>query len=95
MKTNTYAIIAFALLFLNIGCCQLEPTIMALNETIKSMREDDYEKGRVTCSKTASINSRILAAKIERLKMAENNAAVALKKDPPFPELLKAKGESK
>ena len=95
MRTNILATTVFALMFFIVGCCQLEPTVMALRETIKAMRVEDYEKGRVTYSTSAPINSRVLAAKIERLKTAENNAAVALKEKVPFPELLKAKGAPK
>ena len=100
MKTNILTFMLFAVLSLSqIGCItfgpSLEPTVIVLRDTIKATRVDDYEKGRVTYSGTASINSRVLAGKIERLKMAENNAAVHLKEPVPFPELLKTKKEKK
>ena len=61
----------------------LKPTVKSLRKTIKAMREDDYEKGRVIYSSKANINSQLLAAKIERLKEAENDAAVALGEEKP------------
>lgn len=60
----------------------LKPTVDVLRKTIKAMREDDYEKGRVIYSSKADLNSRLLEAKIERLKEAENNAAIALGESP-------------
>ena len=56
----------------------LKPTVKVLRDTIKDMREKDYEKGRVVYSSKEKINADLLAAKIERLKEAENNAAIAL-----------------
>jgi hypothetical protein len=88
--------IAFLLVMILVSGCKLfgpslKPTVDVLRKTIKAMREDDYEKGRVIYSSKADLNSRLLEAKIERLKQAENNAAVALKERVPHPELQKAK----
>lgn len=68
----------------------LKPTVRELRNTIKSMRQEDYEKGRVFYSSTASINSSLLNAKIERLKLAENDASEALD-EPHEHNLLKPK----
>jgi hypothetical protein len=94
MRNIVFAAVVPVVLFIA-GCCTCDPTVIVLRNTIKAVRVDDYEKGRVTYSSTASINSRVLAGKIERLKMAENNAAVHLKEPVPFPELLKTKKEKK
>jgi len=97
MKTNILTFMLFAVLSLSqIGCItfgpSLEPTVKVLRDTIKDMREKDYEKGRVTYSKRKKINDALLAAKIERLKEAENNAAIALEEPVPHPT-AKKKGE--
>jgi hypothetical protein len=90
MKKRLFTTLFALLLFISVlpGCKlfepSLSPTVAILMDTIKDMREQDYEKGRVTFStKNKKLNAKLLAAKIERLKEAENNAAIALEEKPP------------
>lgn len=76
------------------GCCTCDPTVKALQSTIRDMRVDDYESGRVVFTENEPLNKRLLEAKIERMKMAENNAATFLKEPLPHPDLMQVEKES-
>lgn len=61
----------------------LRPTVQNLSETIQEMREKDYETDRMKFSDDPEMQAALKASRIERFKAAENNAAVALGKEPP------------
>ena len=76
-------IAGFSLLFgcLLVGCAgpDLKPTVKLMADTIRTVRVQDYEAGRVKFSDKKELNARALAGRIARLKEAEGLAAEALK----------------
>ena len=84
------------IVFVASACCTQghKPTIEALAKTIKDARTKDYETGRVKYSEKQILNDKVLQAQIERFMDAENNAATALGKERPFPEVKKAAAKS-
>lgn len=90
MRPKRFVLLVVALLFVVVGCKNLEPTVKELRTTIKDMRTRDYEKGRVFFSDIADLNSQTLTTRIERFMDAENNAADALDEDRPFPNVKEA-----
>jgi len=88
------SLLAFLALFVLVGCKNLEPTVKELRNTVKDMRTRDYEKGRVVFSKDPLLGAKVLTTRIERLMDAENNAAVALGEDKPFPDVKKSAAEA-
>lgn len=69
-------------LFLSGCACNCQPTVEQLSSTVQIARMD-CEKGYVSYPGDEGNSKKLVEARIELYKAAENNAAVLLKKDPP------------